>query len=139
MNRKKVIEALNQDLERELAEMVRYIHHSCHVFGPGRGPVVAMLRSRASDSMQHAINLGEKIASLGGNPTTRVSEVLEPRSATTRGILQDVLNSEKDALEAYKKQIRLADEDVVMDGFFREMIQEEQSHVEELEKLLKGA
>ena len=60
MDKKKILDALNLDLEHEMAAIVRYLHHSFIVTGPTRGPLVDMFRRQAQDSMQHAIKLGEK-------------------------------------------------------------------------------
>ncbi len=137
MNKDKVIKALNEALEGELSEMVRYVHHSFHVYGPGRGPIVTLLRARAKESMDHAILLGEKIIALGGNPTAKVSEVLEPRKETIEDILKDMLVAEKESLKQYKSYLPLVKEDVSLDFMLRKQINDEQEHVDELEKLLR--
>lgn len=137
MDKDKVIGALNEALEGELSEMVRYVHHSFHVYGQGRGPIVALLRARAKESMDHAILLGEKIIALGGNPTAKVSEVLEPKKETIEEILKDTLAAEKEALEQYKSYLSLVQDDVSLDFILRKQINDEQEHVDELEKLLR--
>ncbi|HNG77659.1 MAG TPA: ferritin-like domain-containing protein, partial [Candidatus Obscuribacter sp.] len=78
VDKKLVIAALNQALEGELAAMVRYLHHSFIVLGPGRGPLVTLFRTLAQDSMAHATMLGEKIVALGGHPSVAMDEVEEP-------------------------------------------------------------
>jgi bacterioferritin len=137
MNKNEVIKALNEALEGELGEMVRYIHHSFHVYGHGRNPIVGLLRARAKESMDHAILLGEKIIALGGNPTAKVSEVLEPKKETVEEILKDTLAAEKESLETYKKYLPLVQDDVALDFLLRKQIADEQEHVDELEKLLR--
>ena len=73
MDKKKVLEALNLDLEHEMSAIIRYLHHSFIVTGPLRGSLVPMFRNKATDSMQHAIKLGEKISALGGHPSVKDS------------------------------------------------------------------
>ncbi len=137
MDKEKIIKALNEALEGELSEMVRYVHHSFHVYGQGRGPIVGMLRARAQESMGHAILLGEKIIALGGNPTAHVSEVLEPKRETIDEILKDTLAAEKESLEQYKSYLPLVKDDIALDFMLRKQVLDEQEHVDELEKLLR--
>src|SRR6201987_1302395 len=101
MDKKKVLEALNQDLEHEMAAIVRYLHHSFIVTGPIRGPLVAMFRQQAQDSIQHAIKLGEKIVALGGHPSVKVQEVYEPGDQSIEEMLREDLEMERKHLELY--------------------------------------
>ena len=76
MDKKKVLEALNLDLEHEMSAMIRYLHHSFIVTGPLRGTLVNMFRTKARESMDHAITLGEKITALGGHPSVKIQAIL---------------------------------------------------------------
>jgi bacterioferritin (cytochrome b1) len=53
MDKAKVVQALNLDLEHEMSAMILYLHHSFIVAGPGRGPLVNLFRQRAQDCMIH--------------------------------------------------------------------------------------
>ena len=78
MDKTKVLEALNLDLEHEMSAMIRYLHHSLIVTGPLRGSLSGLFRTMATDSMNHAIKLGEKIVALGGHPSVKIQEIYEP-------------------------------------------------------------
>ncbi len=136
-NLKKIIGYLNQDLERELAQIVRYLHHSFIVEGPARGPLVGLFRQQANESMVHAIKLGEKITALGGHPTVNVSEIFEPGDQTLEEMLEEGLQSEEAALAAYKQHLKAASSDVGLRLLLEQIVLEEQTHVEELRKYLK--
>lgn len=134
----KLIQALNKDLEKEMAGIVRYLHHSFIVFGPNRGPLVQMFRTQAQESMAHAIQLGEKITALGGHPTVRVDQVFEPGYQSVEDMLSEDLKAEKAQLELYTKQLREVGEyNLPMKLMLEQIIVSEQTHVEEMEKYLR--
>lgn len=134
---KSLIEHLNKDLERELAQIVRYLHHSFIVTGPSRGPLVGLFRQQAKESMDHAIKLGEKITALGGHPTVSVSQIFEPGDQTLEEMLQEDLEAEEQALQDYKKHLKETSGDVALRVLLEQIIFEEQTHVEDLRKYLK--
>lgn len=133
----KLIGFLNKGLEHELATLVRYLHHSFLVFGPGREPIVNLLRTRATESIAHAVELGEKITYLGGHPTVKVQEILEPSGHTIEEMLEEDLQAEREAVQLYMDALKLVEDDVVFRVMFEEIIMEEHGHLEGLEKLLR--
>lgn len=134
----KLIKALNFDLEKEMAGIVRYLHHSFIVFGPNRGPLVQMFRGQATESMAHAIQLGEKITALGGHPTVKVDQVFEPGFQTVEDMLAEDLKAEKHQLELYTGQLKeFGDMNLPMKLMLEQIIVSEQTHVEEMEKYLR--
>jgi len=136
-NLKKIIEYLNKDLERELAQIVRYLHHSFIVEGPSRGPLVGLFRTQAKESMDHAVKLGEKITALGGHPTVNVSQIFEPGDQTLEEMLEEDLAAEEEALREYKKHLKAASGDVALRLLLEQIIFEEETHVDDLRKYLK--
>lgn len=134
----KLIGALNQDLEKEMAGIVRYLHHSFIIFGPNRGPLVQMFRTQATESMNHAIQLGEKITALGGHPTVKVDQVFEPGHQTVEDMLEEDLKAEKAQLKLYTNQLKeFGEENLPMKLMLEQIIVSEQNHVEEIEKYLR--
>ncbi len=138
MDKKRVIERLNQMLEHEMAAMVRYLHHAIVVPGIGRGPIVDLMETRAKESMAHAKVLGNKVMALGGHPSVKVSEVFEPGpQQTTREMLEEDLEEERRAVEEYLQLLQLVKEDVPLEFMVRSILLEEQAHVESLEIMLR--
>ena len=136
--KEKLIKALNQDLEKEMAGIVRYLHHSFIVFGPNRGPLIQMFRSQATESMSHAIQLGEKITALGGHPTVKVDQVFEPGYQTIEEMLAEDLRAEKAQLELYTDQLKeFGGDNLTMKLMLEQIIVAEQAHVDEIEKYLR--
>lgn len=136
MDTKKVLAALNEDLEHEMAAIVRYLHHSFIVTGPIRGPLVSMFRAQAQDSMQHAIKLGEKIVALGGHPSVKIQEVYEPGEQSIEDMIKEDLEMEKRHLDMYEDQLDLVTDNTALRLMLEQILVEETAHVEELEAYL---
>lgn len=107
MSNKKLIDALNADRADELAAIIQYLGH--HYVGEGmESPeIVPLFKSTAIDEMKHAEALAERIAYLGGEPTTKPSEV--KTGGTLKKMIQDDLAAENTAIANYKAHIKLAD------------------------------
>jgi bacterioferritin len=136
MDKKKVLEALNRDLEHEMSAIVRYLHHSFIVTGPIRGPLVSMFRQQAQDSMQHAVKLGEKIVALGGHPSVKIQEIYEPGEQTIEEMIVEDLEMEKKHLEMYEDQLDLVSDNTALRLMLEQILVEETAHVEQLEAYL---
>lgn len=137
MNKQEVIDELNKCLQYEIAVMIRYLHHSFLIFGTQRLQLVPLIRQSVQDGILHATLLGDKITALGGYPELTISETFTPGGKTVEDVLKEDLKNEVKALEEYKKLLKLVRDDVAMDEMIRNIIGEEQQHVEELEKLLR--
>jgi bacterioferritin len=137
MNKEKVLEALNLDLEHEMTSIVRYLHHSFIVAGPIRAPLVTMFRQMATDSMQHAVKLGEKIVALGGHPSIKIQEIYEPGDQTIEEMLSENLEAEKQHLALYEKQLELVKDNTPLRLMLEQVVVEESGHIDELEMYLR--
>lgn len=138
MNRDKVIEILNKILEFELAGVVRYTHYSLMVFGHTRIPIVAWLRDQATESLTHANQAGEHITTLGGHPSLKIASLLETHKHAINDILKESLDHEKAQLENYKTLLKEVGEDsVFLEEYARQMIMDEETHISEVEKMLR--
>jgi len=137
MDKAKVLEALNLDLEHEMSAMIRYLHHSFIVSGPLRGPLVSMFRAQAADSMQHAIKLGEKITALGGHPSVNIQAIYEPGDQTIEEMLEENLEAERLHLAMYERQLDLVSDNTPLRLMVEQVIVEESQHIDELEMYLR--
>lgn len=137
MDKKKVVAALNEALEMELATAVRNLHYSFRVFGPSRRPIADFFRDEVTESVQHAVMLGEKIIALGGEPAVRVSAVHEPKGHGLDALLKESIKHEEEAVKLYSRILGLVQDDVPLRVLFENQVLQEQEHVEELRKLVK--
>jgi bacterioferritin len=125
----KIVNCLNQIYQEEMAGINRYLHYSFMIMGHNRIPIQKWFRDQATESMGHAISVGEKITALGGHPTHRVGEV--PETATHL--------IEHRGLELYKELVKLAVDigDIALEEMGREMVLQETEHIEEVEKMIR--
>ncbi|OGP85244.1 MAG: bacterioferritin [Deltaproteobacteria bacterium RBG_13_65_10] len=137
-NTQKTLETLNAILELELAGVVRYTHYSLMVFGHARIPIVKWMRDQASEGMAHAVQAGEYITALGGHPSLKIGKLLETERHDIDQILREALEHEQEAVDQYYRLLRLVrDKNVMLEEYARAMIQEEETHLAEIEKMLR--
>lgn len=132
----KVLALLDEILEMELSGVTRYLHYSLMITGPNRIPIVKFFRDQATEALQHATIIGEKITALGGHPSIRVKNVPESHQHSTMDILAEGLEFELEALELYNRLLPLCGSNVALEELVREFIRTEQEHVEEVQKML---
>ena len=75
LDTEKTVKILNTILEHELAGVVRYTHYALMVTGPNRLPIVEFMKAQASESLDHAQQVGEILTGLGGHPSLSVAPV----------------------------------------------------------------
>ena len=134
MSNKKIIQGLNEALEREMSNVVSYLHYSFMVRGVNRGPLVEFFRSQAQESFGHATRLGEKIVALGGHPSVRVEAIRELKSVTAEEMLREELAREKEEGQRDIKLLKLVEDDIALRVMLEEIIKDEQEGIEELER-----
>lgn len=132
-----VLRQLDRILELELAGVVRYTHYSFMVQGFGRIPIVSWLRSQANESMMHAHEAGELITQLEGEPSLGIGPLLETHTHDTGKILEESLQHESDALQAYEDLLSLVEgKSVMLEEYASRMIADETRHAGDVRKML---
>jgi bacterioferritin len=138
LDKDRVIAVLNRLLEAELAGVVRYTHYSFLVFGFGRIPIVEWLREQAGESLRHAQQVGEWITTLGAYPSLAIGPLLDSHKHDIAAILKESLASEGQALALYHQLLEVvAGRSVALEEFARQMIQLEELHAAEVDKMLR--
>jgi len=133
-----VLEKLNKILELELAGVVRYTHYSFMVYGFGRIPIVSWLRSQADESMIHAHEAGELVTQLDGEPSLAVGHLLESTTYDIAEILNDSLDHEYAALQAYRDLLEVVQgKSIMLEEYSTRMISDETRHAGEVTKMLR--
>jgi bacterioferritin len=132
------IEILNRIMELELAGVVRYTHYALMVFGYNRIPIVSWLDGNASESLAHAKRAGEFVTMLGGHPSLKIGTLLETHQHDIGDILRESLEQESTTLAAYYDLLKLAEgSSVTLEEYAREMILLEETHLDEVNKMLR--
>ena len=138
MDKKKIVETLNQVLEMELAGVVRYTHYSLMVFGYTRIPIVSWLRSEAQTGLTHAQEAGEMVTHLGEHPSLAIGPLLETHNHDIGAILQESMQHEKETLAQYHRLLELVEgRSVMLEEYARAKIHEEELHLGEVDKMLR--
>jgi bacterioferritin len=135
-NSKEILKVLDDILESEISGVVRYLHYSLMIKGPNRIPIVKFFRDQATEAFDHAAIIGEKITSLGGHPSLKVSPINESNKHDVMDILRESMEHEKEAVALYTQLLSLCGENVALEELAREMIRLEVEHIEEVEKML---
>jgi len=138
-NTKKAIDLLNKIMEVELAGVVRYTHYSLMVYGYTRIPIVDWMKNNAQEGLVHAHKAGELVTLLGGHPSLKIGQLLETEQHGMGDILRESLVHEKTALKSYYKLLKIADggESILLEEYAREMIVNEELHLDEVNKMLR--
>ncbi len=132
------IAALNLIMETELAGVVKYTHYSLMVFGYNRIPIVSWLKGNADESLAHAHRAGELLTLLGGHPSLKIGSLLETEKHDIGDILRESLAHEKTAITAYYDLLKIAqDKSILLEEYAREMIVQEELHLDEVDKMLR--
>ena len=137
MDKTQLIKNLNSDLSGELSAIIQYITYAAKATGPFRPQLSQFFLQEVADEQLHAQFLANKIAFLGAEPTT----IPRPVSVahTNREMLLAVLEAERRAVSDYTQ--RAMDAEAVGDKALQiqleDMIRDESSHAEEVERMLK--
>jgi bacterioferritin len=137
-DRQALIEGLNHDLAGEYQAILMYIHYSATLTGPFRRELRALFQAEVADEQGHAQFLSDKIAAMGGDPTTEprpVRHVNEPRQ-----MLDCALNAERQAIANYTMRIRQAEAcgELGLKVALENQLADETRHQEELERIIAG-
>lgn len=135
----KTLALLGDIYQLELQALNRYLHYSFMIMGYNRIPIQKWFRENAQESMDHAINLGEKITSLGGHPPIYTPKVEESNHHSILQLLEESLKVEEEGIGLYKKLVVLATEmeDVALEEMARECVRTEVEHADEVRKMIR--
>jgi bacterioferritin len=133
-----LVNGLNDDLSREFQAIVRYTQFAASVHGPFRPQISALFRSEIADELGHVHFLADKVAALGGEPTTFVPPV--ETSQDVREMLQMIVAAEKEDVEIYTRRAREAESagEIALKVQLENMVLDETRHLEEVRKILAG-
>lgn len=132
------IAALNRIMETELAGVVRYTHYSLMVYGYNRIPIVSWLKENASEGLTHAAKAGELVTLLGGHPSLKIGTLLETEKHDIGDILRESLEHESGSLRGYYELLEIVEgKSVLLEEYARDMIQLEELHLDEVNKMLR--
>ena len=137
MDKKTLIDHLNEDLAGELSAIIQYITYAAKATGPFRPQLSQFFLEEVADEQMHAQFLANKIVALGGEPTTTPRPVA--KAGTNREMLEAVLEAERRAMKDYTKRAEEAeaygDKGLVVQ--LEDIVRDESGHSEETERILR--
>ena len=138
VSKQELIENLNEDLAGEFQAVIMYTTYAAAVTGPHRPMLKQFFAAEVPEELAHAQFLADKIASLGGTPTTQPRPVALTTDA--RQMLANVLAAEKQAIADYKARAEQAASygDKGLATHLETIVEDETGHYEETEKILRG-
>lgn len=137
MASKELLEMLNKSIARELQVSIQYMWQ--HVLWKGvKGFAVKdELKNIAITEMKHAETIAERLAYLGGVPTTKPDPIFV--GETLKEMLERDKKDEKGAIELYKQIIETArkEGDETTKRLFRQILSDEEEHHDTFTGLLE--
>jgi len=136
MDKKTLIDHLNEDLAGEFGAIIQYLTYAAKATGPYRPQLAQFFLAEVADEQMHAQFLANKIVALGGEPTTKPRPV--PGAKTNRAMLEAVLEAEMRAVKDYTQRAKEAEElgDKGLAVQLEDMVRDESGHSEETQRIL---
>jgi bacterioferritin len=123
MDKTKIIELLNQDLQDEHGAIIQYLTHA---YAMGEGELSCEVEGIAREEMRHLDWLAETIVELGGKPSVKRGGMRMGGESVTDWMGNDV-RLEEDAIGHYEEHIRLID-DPKIQRLLKRILADENAH-----------
>ena len=129
---------LNEAIARELQVSVQYMWQHVLWSGVDGHAVKDELRSIGITEMKHAEAIAERLAYLGGTPTTKPEPIFV--GTTLKEMLQRDQADEEGAIALYRNIVAKAgtDGDIVTEQMFKSVLADEEEHHDTFSSLLAG-
>ncbi len=136
IDRKRMIELLNEDLAREFQAIIAYVTYSQVIKGAAYMNIAAELEKHASEELSHALQIAQQIDYFNGTPTTIPKEVKSSDKA--EDMLRFDLENERETILNYRERIRQAEAmgEYALSEVLRKIIAQEQEHLLDLANAL---
>jgi bacterioferritin len=130
--RKKLIEALNEDLSREYQAIISYVNYSQVIKGAAYMNIANELAIHAKEELDHALQISDHVDYLGGMPSVTPKPV--KTSGKTEDMLKFDLENEKETIRNYRRRVKQADElnEFAIAESLRGILVQEQDHLSAL-------
>jgi bacterioferritin len=132
VTRKTLIEALNQDLEREYQAIIAYTIYSKVLKGAAYMNIAAELEKHAHEELNHALIISDSVDYLGGMPANTPKKV--KTSDDAKEMLRFDLDNEKETIRQYRQRVKQCEElgEYAIAEQIRKILIDEQDHLSAL-------
>jgi bacterioferritin len=132
VDRKGLIDLLNEDLAREYQAIIAYVVYSQVIKGAAYMAIAQELEVHATEELQHALTISKQIDYLGGTPTVVPTPV--KLSDDPKALLRFDLENEAETIRQYRERVRQCEAlgEFAMSEDVREILRQEQEHLIDL-------
>lgn len=132
ITRERLIELLNEDLQREYQAVIAYVVYSQVIKGAEFMTIAKELEKHAEEELSHALTISKQIDYLGGQPATVPMPV--KRSSDSRAMLQFDLDNETETIRNYRTRVKQCEAlgEFAIAEHLRRILTQEQDHQIEL-------
>jgi bacterioferritin len=134
VDKAKIIELLNKDLQDEHGAIIQYLNHA---YGMGEGEEACEIEAISRDEMRHLDWLAESIVELGGTPSLEKGKMLMGGAQVADWMKNDVA-LEEGAIAQYEEHIKIID-DPKIKRLLRRIVSDEQAHHQNFEHFVEKA
>ncbi|MGB2696647.1 MAG: ferritin-like domain-containing protein [Candidatus Zixiibacteriota bacterium] len=137
MASKELLDLLNQAIAREIQVSIQYMWQHVLWKGVKAFAVKDELKSIAVTEMKHAEDIAERLAYLGGTPTTKPDPIFI--GETLKEMLEKDEKDEEGAIALYKQIIGMAikEKDQTTEQLFKKILADEEEHHDTFSGLLE--
>jgi len=132
ITKEKLIDLLNEDLQREFQAVIAYVNYSQVLKGAAYMNIAGELEVHAKEELSHALKLSYWIDLLGGMPAVTAKKVKTSEKAEE--MLRFDLENEKETIRNYRRRVRQADtlNQFALGEDLREILRDEADHLNAL-------
>jgi len=132
ITKKKLVDLLNEDLQREFQAVIGYVNYSQVLKGAAYMNIAGELEVHAKEELAHALKLSYWVDLLGGEPAVTAKTVKTSEKATD--MLRFDLENEKETIRNYRRRVKQADalDQFALSEDLREILRDETDHLNAL-------
>jgi bacterioferritin len=129
------LDLLNLGIAREIQVSIQYMWQHVQATGIKAAAVEDIFKNIAITEMKHAEKIAERLAFLGGEPTTKPDPIFV--GPNLEEMIKTDIKAEKEAMALYKQTIKVAekDGDTTTRRLFEEILADEEEHLDTFTKL----
>jgi bacterioferritin (cytochrome b1) len=136
-DRTEVVEDLNRLMAEELEAFLRYFQMHYRLRGVERLAADKLFEEGTRETLEHAEMIAKQIRALGHIPEIKIDLELKGGPTNLQDALAEMLEVERQALDAYKEVLPRVTGDTMLEDFIRKQISVETEHVQEIATLLE--
>jgi len=137
VDRDEIVEDLNRLMAEEVEAFLRYFQMRYRLRGVDRLAAEKLFDEGTRETLEHAEAIAKQIRALGRIPQLKIDLELHGGPTNLPEALAEMLEVERQALEAYKEVLPRVAGDTMLEDFIRKQISVETEHVQEIATLLE--